>query len=130
MRIEESEMIFGEYNEDDVFRIEKSRQYRELKTKGVKSCEFIMLRGKTLYFLEAKKSNPKELVADTDDEKRRKYCEYIDDIIGKMIHSILLYENLVLHRYDVDGISKNLMLNDLQDYEIKLVLVAIFKLYK
>lgn len=59
--IEESEMKFGKYKEEQVFRIETSKQYTEkLKGKGIKSCEFILQRGKKLYFIEAKKSCPKQ----------------------------------------------------------------------
>ena len=68
--IRESDMKFGEYEEDQVFQIEKCPQYTEkLKPRGIKSCEFILRRGKRLYFVEAKKSCPKQIMADTPEEK-------------------------------------------------------------
>ena len=51
----ESEMTFGEYDEDSFFRIEECIQYTErLKNNGVKICEFLLLKGKKLVFVEAK----------------------------------------------------------------------------
>ena len=55
----ESEMTFGEYDEDSFFRIEECIQYTErLKNNGVKICEFLLLKGKKLVFVEAKKILP------------------------------------------------------------------------
>lgn len=52
MIICESDLQFGEYREDQVFHMEDSEQYtKKLKQNGVKSCEFVLLRGKRLYFL-------------------------------------------------------------------------------
>ena len=42
--IEESEMRFGEYNEANVFNIEKSPQYDLIRPHGVACCEFVLLR--------------------------------------------------------------------------------------
>ena len=53
----ESEMQFGKYKEEQVFQIEKSKQYTEkLRQQGVRCCEFILLRKKKLYVVEAKQS--------------------------------------------------------------------------
>ena len=44
--IRESGMEFGEYDENQVFRIEASEQYtKSLRQNGIKSCEFILRRG-------------------------------------------------------------------------------------
>ena len=56
--IEESGMRFGDYEETDVFYIEKSEQYQKtLKPSGIKSCEILLLRNKMLLFIEAKKTS-------------------------------------------------------------------------
>lgn len=79
--IQESDMRFGEYEKDRVFQIEQCSQYTEkFRQNGIKSCEFILLRGKKLYFVEAKKSCPNQIMAETVEEKRIKYKEYIQEI--------------------------------------------------
>lgn len=121
--IEESEMMFGKYKEEQVFCIEKSKQYTEkLRGKGIKSCEFILQRGKKLYFIEAKKSCPKQIVASTEKEKKEKYEQYIQDVVLKMKHSLMLYSNIVLQRYSMDGVPE--ALRDLSEADARLVLVV------
>lgn len=62
--ISESDMRFGEYREEDVFYIEKCKQYQNnLMPNGVKSCEFVLKRADTLYFVEAKTSCPIKMQA-------------------------------------------------------------------
>ena len=112
--IDESDMHFGEYSEEDVFYIEKSDQYQNnLKGNGVKSCEFILKKADTLYFVEAKSSCPNQITADSPKEKREKYNEYIADIIDKMRHSLALYANILLKSHDATGIPKNFLETDL-----------------
>ena len=123
--IDESDMHFGEYSEEDVFYIEKSDQYQNnLRGNGVKSCEFILKKADTLYFVEAKSSCPNQIAADSPKEKREKYNEYIADIIDKMRHSLALYANILLKRHDATGISNNFLETDLSAKRIKLVLVV------
>lgn len=38
----ESEMTFGPYDENHVFRIEESPQYTAINRDGVKCCEFLL----------------------------------------------------------------------------------------
>ena len=123
--IDESDMHFGEYSEEDVFYIEKSDQYQNnLKGNGVKICEFILKKADTLYFVEAKSSCPNQITADSPKEKREKYNEYIADIIDKMRHSLALYANILLKRHDATGIPNNFLETDLSAKRIKLVLVV------
>lgn len=123
--ISESDMQFGEYDKEEVFQLEKSKQYTEkLRPNGVKSCEFILRRGKKLYFVEAKKSCPKQLAADTPEEKVDKYNKYIYDIAMKMRHSLTLYSNILLERYETEGVPELLKEKDMSDLEIRLVLVV------
>lgn len=123
--INESDMHFGEYSEEDVFHIEKSDQYQNnLRGNGVKSCEFILKKADTLYFVEAKSSCPNQITADSPKEKREKYNEYIADIIDKMRHSLALYANILLKRHDATDIPSNFLETDLSAKQIKLVLVV------
>ena len=123
--IEESEMRFGEYPDNAVFHIERSPQYQErLMPNGVKSCEFILHRENALLFVEAKKSCPNQITADSPSEKIEKYHAYIADITNKMRHSLSLYANILLKRYDTAQLSDEMLNNDLSGMEIKLVLVV------
>lgn len=123
--INESDMRFGEYREENVFHIEKCDQYQiNLMPNGVKSCEFILKKGDTLYFVEAKASCPNQITADSPKEKREKYNEYITDITDKMRHSLALYANILLKRYDTAGVPDSFLETDLSAKQIKLVLVV------
>lgn len=123
--IPESDMQFGEYKEEQIFQLEKSIQYTEkLRPNGVKSCEFILRRDNKLYFVEAKKSCPRQLLADTPDEKIAKYNEYIHDIALKMRHSLTLYSNILLERYTAEGVPALLREKNMSNLEIRLVLVV------
>lgn len=122
--IEESEMKFGEYEEENIFYLEKSIQYKKnLRQNGVKSCEFILCRDNSLYFIEAKKTCPKQITADTSEEKILKYNEYIQDIVLKMRHSLTIYSSILLKRYDANGIPAKLRKNDLSNLKIRLMLI-------
>lgn len=123
--IPESDMQFGEYEEEQVFHLEKSNQYEEkLKSNGIKSCEFILRRDNKLYFVEAKTSCPRQIIADTSEEKREKYNEYIQDIALKMRHSLTLYSNILLERYTKEGVPELLREKNMSNLEIRLVLVV------
>lgn len=123
--ISESDMQFGEYEEEQIFQLEKSSQYtKKLRPNGIKSCEFILRRDNKLYFVEAKKSCPRQIEAGTSEEKRIKYRKYIYDIVLKMRHSLALYSNILLERYDTEGMPELLRERNLSDLEIRLVLVV------
>lgn len=123
--ISESGMQFGEYEQQYVYQLEKSSQYtKKLRPNGIKSCEFIMRRDNALYFAEAKTTCPQQIKADTSEEKKMKYNEYIQDIVLKMRHSLALYSSILLGRYDMDGIPEGLRERDTSHLEIKLVLVV------
>ena len=58
IKIQESEMSFGEFQEENLFHIEKSKIYKNLGD-GIKTVEFILRYDeKSIVFLEAKKSYP------------------------------------------------------------------------
>ena len=120
-----SDMQFGEYDENQVFQVETCRQYTEkLKPNGIKSCEFILRRKDKLYFVEAKTTCPRQLSADSPAEKIKKYHAYIHDIALKMRHSLMLYANILLERYQIEDVPKQLAEKDLSCLEIRLVLVV------
>lgn len=125
MTIVESEMQFGNFPDDEVFHLENSHQYRhKLRSNGVKSCEFILHRANTLYFIEARKSSPNEISADSPAEKIQNYNKYITEITDKMRHSLALYANILLKRHPGTGVPPLLQDADLSGKELKLVLVV------
>lgn len=123
--IPESGMQFGPYEKSEVFQIEKSHQYCDyLLSRGIKSCEFILRRGNKLYFVEAKTSCPRQITAETTEEKRQKYEMYVRDIAAKMKHSLALYANILLERYTNEGLPEKILEAHMADIEIRLVLVV------
>lgn len=123
--IKESEMIFGEYPKDKVFHMEKNEQYRKLLMPyGIKICEFLLLRKETLLFVEAKKSCPNYYEAENTEEKKQKYKEYIDDIVQKMKDSLAFYVNVILERYEKEGIPEELLEKVLKNKKLVFVLVV------
>ena len=121
--IPESDMQFGEYNENQIFYIEDSEQYKQkLRQNGVRSCEFVLLRGNRLCFVEAKKSCPNQITANSSNEKKTKYHEYIQKKEKKMRHSLNLYANILMKRYSQDGVSEQM--KNVKDLDIRLVLVV------
>lgn len=123
--IEESGMCFGEYEDDCVFHIEKCDQYtKHLMPNGVKSCEFILSRGKSIYFVEAKTSCPNQITEGTPEEKKDKYDEYINDITDKARHSISLYASILLGIHSAKGVPISLMSKDMSEKDLKFVLVV------
>lgn len=126
--IEESGMRFGKYLDNQVFQIEKSEQYtKNLRQNGIKTCEFILQRGKKLLFIEAKSSCPRKImegIPNDEKEKRKKsYNDFIQGIVLKMRHSLSLYGNILLERYSMKGIPENMANVNLSDTTINLVLV-------
>lgn len=121
--ITESDMQFGKYPENFIFQIEDSAQYTEkLRQNGVRSCEFILRRGNNLCFVEAKTSCPNQITANSSEEKKIKYQEYIQEIVEKMRHSLDLYANIVLKRYSQDGMSDQL--KDAEKLNMRLILIV------
>lgn len=121
--ITESDMQFGKYSEELIFQIEDSVQYKkELRQNGVRSCEFILRRGNNLCFVEAKKSCPNQITANSSEEKKVKYYEYIQEIVEKMRHSLDLYANIMLKRYSQDGMPDQL--KDAENLNMRLILIV------
>ncbi len=121
--IPESDMQFGKYSENQFFYMEDSEQYKEkLRQNGVRSCEFVLLRGNRLCFIEAKKSCPHQITADSSNEKKKKYHEYIQEIVEKMRHSLELYANIVMKRYSQSGVPEQMQ--NVENLDMRLILVV------
>lgn len=130
--IEESGLTFGEYEDSEVFYIEHSPQYASLNSHSVSCCEFVLSRGDSLYFIEAKSSCPRAVDKNLPEKERaerlQKYYKFIHEITHKMQHSLDLYASILLHRWDnSEDISPDFSLpyfQNFQEKEIKLVLVV------
>lgn len=88
----ESGMNFGEFDDANVFRIEKSHLLQ--RCQGVQTVEFIWKKKKTkLVFVEAKSSSP--IVSG---QKREHYETFITEIVGKFLDSFNLLVSCLLKR--------------------------------
>lgn len=127
--VEESEMLFGPFDEESFFALEKSVQYtKSLRPNGVRSCEFVLFktkkRNKRIVFVEAKRSLPEEYAAETKERADKLYHEFIQEITEKFRHSLELFSGILLNKYDRDGLPINLNVSDLQDIDFQLILVV------
>lgn len=87
--IKESNMLFGEYEDNKVFKIENSELHNKIGN-GIKVVEFILLRnGKYIDFIEAKSSSPQP----SNDNKER-FHEFIEEISDKFIHSFKYHNRI------------------------------------
>ena len=59
---------------------------------------------------------------ESSEEKRKKYNEYIQDIVTKMKHSLNLYANILMERYSIDDVPETM--RNLKDIDIRLVLIV------
>jgi hypothetical protein len=85
VRIEESGLLFREFDDSDVFEIEKSVLYRALHEGGVKTVEFWLIYDENkLLLVEAKSSSP-------NPENSEGFELYIAETAEKFVHSISLF---------------------------------------
>ena len=116
--IEESNLLFGEYDESDIFRVEQSKVYKSLGA-NVRVVEFVLRHKNNEFILiEAKSSSPKPGSQDDFDV-------FIDEITDKFIHTIDLYFSLIIKR--LDDIEHEMPLGfkaaDYSNAKIKLLLI-------
>ncbi len=96
--IVESDMEFGIFPKEKVFRIENSKLHQSFG-EGIKTVEFVLLKGKhCLLFIEAKKSCPNKSRKDEDDEKAQKFENYFSEISDKFVDSLQMMFNVALQR--------------------------------
>lgn len=126
MIIRESEMSFGDFEEDSLFYIEKSNLYRKFGP-GFKSVEFVLKDAKHgIIFLEAKKSCPNKANCNKSSEGKTKFEEYYSSVTEKFITSFQIYLAAVLgvHGNTMEiGDKLRIKNNGLKDVELKFVLV-------
>ena len=111
--VEESGVIFGEFEEEQLFVIEYSDVHKKAG-EGIKTVEFVYLtKNDNLLFVEAKKSCPNAANRYEDANKEIKYEEYYSEITDKFIDSINMYAATALGRYnDCTSVGKKLRNKD------------------
>jgi hypothetical protein len=119
VQIEESNMIFGDFEEDKIFKIEKSKLYNKIGS-GIKVVEFIFLKNENeLNFIEAKSSSPRPTK-----ENYIRFNEFINEISDKFIHSFNLFYSAILKRNkDYEELSSNFFELDNSRVKLKFILV-------
>jgi hypothetical protein len=118
IRINESGLLFGDYDDDDVFQIEKSQIYKELSGCS-KTVEFVLrFSADKIYFIEAKSSSPKP-------KSEKDFNVFINDISGKINHSLDIFFALVVKRIkDTKGeFSRSFRKIDYSNIEVTVLLV-------
>jgi hypothetical protein len=112
--IEESEMSFQFEDVDKVYQIEKDSFYKNRSSKyGEKDVDFIFLKDRQLFFIEAKKSVHQDL------EK------YITELSKKLIDSLNIYSAILSNKLESREIPDTL--NNLLNLRLKLKYIIIIK---
>lgn len=92
----ESNMIFGPYDPQDCFQIEKSEIYKKIQN-GIKIAEFVLYRNEqgipTIFIVEAKSNAPTDI---------KQYCSEIE---LKLSNSLLLFLSLFHQRHELPYFS-------------------------
>jgi hypothetical protein len=89
--IKESGLLFGDYNADNVFHIEKSQIYEGLDDCS-KTVEFVLrFNANKIYFIEAKNSSPQPC-------NKKDFNTFINEISGKIEHSMDIFFALIVKR--------------------------------
>lgn len=126
--IEESDILFGEFEPERLFVIENS-EVQKKAGKGIKTVEFIYLtENDNLLFLEAKKTCPNAENKDTTERKQVKYEKFFSDVTDKFIHSINMFAATVLKRNTDCNIEDNFVKSKTtyENVGIKLILVVTY----
>ena len=124
--IKESGMRFGEYEESELFHIEKSKILFYIGT-GIKTVEFIIKKNENeIWFVEAKESVLNPANKDETEKKQEKFKEFCTDVPKKYHDSLQVYLASILHCYhDISEIGDSLQIvNDFRDYKLKFVFVV------
>lgn len=126
IKIQESEMSFGEFQEENLFHIEKSKIYKNLGD-GIKTVEFILRYDeKSIVFLEAKKSCLNVAKRYENEKKSEKFEEYYTSIVEKFVNSLQVYVAAILNRYpDASDVGTQLQkMTNMKEIQLKFVLVV------
>ena len=124
VRISESGMVFGEYAEENVFQIEKSKLHDKIGN-GIKVVEFILINEPNkLNFIEARSSSPQPR-----EDNMERFDEFIGEITDKFIHSFNLYYSGIMKRNNgYDEISNKFF--DINNSEVKFKFILVIKNHK
>lgn len=119
VEIKESNMIFGDFEDNSIFQIEKCKLYKKIGN-GIKVVEFILLTNENeLNFIEAKSSSPRPTK-----ENFIRFNEFIDEISDKFIHSFNVYYSAILKRNNhYEEIPDNFLKVDNRKIKFKCILV-------
>lgn len=117
--ITESKMVFGPFEDNMVFEIEKSNLHQHIGD-NVKTVEFILrTKSETLSFVEAKSSSPRPSLENTAN-----FQTFIDEITQKFLHSFDLYYSAVWGRHkDFSDLTESFSKLDHADIVFNFVLV-------
>ena len=117
VKIEESGMEF-EFEEEDIFHIEKSKIYKRISD-GVQIAEFELKRkNNSIWIIEAKSSSPQP-------SNKDKFDKYISEICSKLVNTISLTVAILINRHtdEQNEISEKLKSLLINGCDIKLILV-------
>ncbi|MDQ6953600.1 MAG: hypothetical protein Q9M15_08745 [Mariprofundaceae bacterium] len=85
----ESGIIFGPYKKDDCYLIEKSKELSKLS--GIKIAEFVLIKGDSLWVVEAKSSIPKPT-------NEKQYNDFFIEIHDKLLNTVTITFNAITKR--------------------------------
>lgn len=126
MIVKESEMNFGDFDDDSLFYIERSNLYQKLGP-GFKTVELVIKDANHgIIFLKAKKSCPNKANYNKSSESKTKFEEYYSSVTEKFITSLQIYLAAILGVHEnTTEIGEKLRIrnNSLKDMELKFVLV-------
>ncbi len=120
-----SDMSFGDFNEHQVFEIEKSKLYTSLGD-GIRSVEFIFFyrNYSKLCFVEAKKGFPKPSLE--DDKASPKFRNEITELTEKFTHSFNLLLAVRNNIYEVPNDMPEAFI-ETQLNNLKIVFIVVIK---
>lgn len=121
VQINESNMIFGDFEKDKIFKIEESKLHNKIGN-GIKVVEFVLLRNENeIDFIEAKSSSPRPTK-----QNLIRFNEFIDEISDKFVHSFNLFYSAIFKRNkDYGEINNNFF--ELDNSQIKLKFILVIK---
>lgn len=121
VQISGSNMIFGDFEENKIFKIEKSKLHNKIGN-GIKVVEFVLLRNENeLNFIEAKSSSPRPTKQNVI-----RFNEFIEEISDKFVHSFNLFYSAILKRNKDYGEMNNNFF-ELDNSQIKLKFILVIK---
>lgn len=124
IQINESNMIFGDFEENKVFQIEKSTLQQKAGN-GIKVVEFILISNENeLSFIEAKSSSPRPVK-----DNYVRFNEFIKEISDKFIHSFNLYYSAIMKR-NINYTEINNRFFELDNKKLKFKFILVIKGHK